>query len=199
FDAWKVEITFKGIVFHPGDAKNLMVNAIHIASRFLADIPESESPEHTENREGFFHLGSLEGTAEKAEASMIIRDFDLKNNERRMNFLKILKDAYELRYPGLEIELNFEHQYQNMYQFIKEEERILDIAKKAIEMADLPLIIKPIRGGTDGSKLSEMGIPTPNIFSGGQLFHSRKEYIPTLALQKAAEVIINIAFLWTKV
>ncbi len=197
FDAWKAKIKFKGINIHPGDAKNLMVNAIHIASRFLADISESESPEHTENREGFFHLGSLEGTVEQAEANMIIRDFDLKNNERRMNYLKILKDAYELRYPKLEIKLNFEHQYQNMYQYIKKEEKLINLAKKAIEMANLDLIIHPIRGGTDGSKLSEMGIPTPNIFTGGQMFHSRKEYIPTIALQKAAEVIINLAYLWT--
>ncbi|MFX0176647.1 MAG: peptidase T [Candidatus Hodarchaeota archaeon] len=199
FDAWKASITFRGINVHPGDAKNLMVNAIHIACRFLADIPESESPEHTEDREGFFHLGSLQGTAEQAEANMIIRDFDLTINERRMNFLKILKDAYELRYPGLEIELYFEHQYQNMYHYVKKEEKVIDLAKKAIEMANLNLIIHPIRGGSDGSKLSEMGIPTPNIFTGAQMVHSRKEYIPTLALQKAAEVIINLAYLWTKV
>jgi tripeptide aminopeptidase len=197
FDAWKATITFKGINIHPGDAKNLMINAIHIASRFLSEIPESESPEHTEEREGFFHLGSLQGNAEEAEARMIIRDFEMKNNERRMNYLKILKDAYELRYPKLTIELNFEHQYQNMYQYINKEEKIIDLAKKAIEMANLNVIIHPIRGGTDGSKLSEMGIPTPNIFTGGQMFHSKREYIPTIALQKASEVIINLAYLWT--
>ena len=199
FDAWRVTMKFKGLNVHPGDAKNLMVNAIHIASRFLAEIPESESPEHTEEREGFFYLSSLKGATEQAEASMIIRDFDLNNNNRRMNYLKTLRELYELRYPGLTIELNFEHQYLNMYQYIKKEEKIIDLAKKAIEMANIDLILHSIRGGTDGSKLSEMGIPTPNIFTGGRLYHSRKEYIPTIALQKAAEVIINLAYLWTKV
>jgi tripeptide aminopeptidase len=196
FDAWKATIKFNGINVHPGHAKNLMINAIHIACRFFNEIPEAESPEHTEQREGFFHLSNLKGTAEQAEASMIIRDFEITNNERRMKYLKSLKDSYEIRYPGLAIDLDFEHQYQNMYQYIKEEEKIVNLAKDAIEMADLSTIINPIRGGTDGSKLSEMGIPTPNIFSGGQLIHSRKEYIPTLALQKAAEVIINLAYLW---
>jgi tripeptide aminopeptidase len=199
FDAWRVTMKFKGVNVHPGDAKNLMVNAIHIASRFLAEIPESESPENTEEREGFFHLTSLKGATEQAEANMIIRDFDLNNNNRRMNYLKTLKELYELRYSGLTIELNFEHQYQNMYQYIKKEEKIIDLAKKAIEMANIELITHPIRGGTDGSKLSVMGIPTPNIFTGGRMFHSRREYIPTIALQKAAEVIINLAYLWTKV
>ena len=198
FDAWRVSMKFKGVNVHPGDAKNLMVNAIHIASRFLAEIPESESPENTEEREGFFHLTSLKGATEQAEANMIIRDFDINNNNRRMNYLKTLKELYELRYPGLSIELNFEHQYLNMYQYIKKEWKIIDLAKKAIEMANIDLINHSIRGGTDGSKLSEMGIPTPNIFTGGRLYHSRKEYIPTIALQKASEVIINLAYLWTK-
>ncbi|MFW9950706.1 MAG: peptidase T [Candidatus Thorarchaeota archaeon] len=197
FDAWKANLKFKGINVHPGYAKNLMINAIHIASRFLTDIPESESPEHTEEREGFFHLGTLEGDTEQAEANMIIRDFEKVNNERRMNYLKALKDLYELKYPGLKIELNFEHQYLNMYQYIKNDLKIVDLAKKAIELANIEVIIHPIRGGTDGSKLSEMGILTPNIFTGGHLFHSRKEYIPTVALQKASEVIINLAYLWT--
>jgi tripeptide aminopeptidase len=197
FDAWRATIKFKGLSVHPGHAKSLMINAIHIASRFLSNIPESESPEHTEEREGFFHLGSLQGTAEEAEVKMIIRDFEFKNNEKRMNYLKSLKNLFELRYPGLKIELDFEHQYQNMFQYIKKEERVIELAKKAIEMANLNVIIHSTRGGTDGSKLSQMGIPTPNIFTGGQMAHSRKEYIPTIALQKAAEVIINLAYLWT--
>jgi len=196
FNAWKAFITFRGLSVHPGHAKNLMVNAIHIACRFLSEIPEHESPEHTEEREGFYHLGDLKGTEEEAKTKIIIRDHNEKNNKRRMEFLQKLKDIYEFRYPGLKIELKFEHQYMNMLKFIEKEMKVVDLAKEAIIMAGLDVKIEAIRGGTDGSKLSEMGIPTPNIFAGGLLFHSRKEYIPTLALQKAAEVIIYLGQLW---
>jgi tripeptide aminopeptidase len=113
-----------------------------------------------------------------------------------MEFLQKMKEIYEFRYPGLKIELKFEHEYSNMLQFIEKEIKVVDSAKEAIKMAGLEVKIEAIRGGTDGSKLSEMGIPTPNIFSGGLLFHSRKEHIPTLALQKAAEVIIHLGQLW---
>jgi len=198
FDAWGASIKFKGLVVHPGYAKNLMINAIHIASRFLSELPEAETPEHTEDKEGFYHLMNLEGNEEEATATLIIRDFELKKNQNRMNYLENLKNLYELRYPGLKIELNFLHQYQNMLTFIEREQKAIDLAKKAIELAGLEVKIHSIRGGTDGAKLSEKGIPTPNIFAGGMLFHSRKEYIPTLALQKASEVIINLAELWTK-
>lgn len=197
FDAWKAIIEFKGLSVHPGRAKNLMVNAIHIASRFLSEISEAESPEHTEEREGFYHLSELKGNVEEAKAKLIIRDFDLVNNKKRMEYLQTLKELYEVRYPGLRIKLNFEHQYQNMLSYIEKDKRVIDMAKMAIEMADLEIKIHPIRGGTDGARLSEMGIPTPNIFTGGLMFHSKKEYIPTIALQKAAEVIINLAYLWS--
>jgi tripeptide aminopeptidase len=197
FDAWGVNMKFTGLNVHPGYAKNLMINAIHIASRFLSDLPEAESPEHTEDREGFYHLMSLQGTEEEASATLILRDFELKLNQNRMEFLEKLKQLYELQYPGLKIEINFLHQYENMLTYLEKERKVIDLAKKAIELADLEVKIHSIRGGTDGTKLSEKGIPTPNIFAGGMLFHSRKEYIPTLALQKAAEVIINLAELWT--
>ncbi len=196
FDAWKASMTFTGLSVHPGYAKNLLVNAIHIACRFLSEIPEHESPEHTEEREGFYHLGDLKGKIEEAKIRLRIRDHNEKNNKRRMEFLQKLKDIYEFRYPGLKIEIKFEHQYRNMLKFIEKEKIVVDLAIEAIKMAGLDVKIEAIRGGTDGSKLSEMGIPTPNIFSGGLLFHSRKEHIPTLALQKAAEVIIHLGQLW---
>ncbi|MFX1358570.1 MAG: M20/M25/M40 family metallo-hydrolase, partial [Promethearchaeota archaeon] len=134
---------------------------------------------------------------EEAEAKLIIRDFELENNKKRMKFLQRLKELYELKYPGLKIELNFEYQYKNMLNYIEKDNQVIDLAKKAIKMADLEVQVHPIRGGTDGARLSEMGIPTPNIFAGGLLFHSKKEYIPTKALQKATEVIINLAYLWS--
>ena len=197
FDAWRAEINFKGLNVHPGKAKNLMINAGHIACRFLSELPEAESPEHTEEREGFFHLNKLEGKAEKAFARILIRDYESKNNERRMDYLKNLKNSYEIRYPGLEIDLNFRNQYKNMLRYLEKDKIIIDLAKKAIELAGLEVKLKSIRGGTDGAQLSEIGIPTPNIFTGGELFHSRKEYIPTFALQKAAEVLLYLAHLWT--
>jgi tripeptide aminopeptidase len=197
FDAWLAQFKFIGLSVHPGHAKNKMINAIQIASRFFSDLPESESPEHTEEREGFFHLTQLQGTSEEAKARMIIRDFILNNNEKRMDYLKNLKKVYEIRYHGLRIEIDFKHQYQNMFTYIEKKPLVVDLAKQAIEKTGLDVKIHSIRGGTDGARLSAKGIPTPNIFSGGQLFHSRKEYIPTLALQKVSEVLIYLAELWT--
>ncbi|MFX1596705.1 MAG: tripeptide aminopeptidase PepT, partial [Promethearchaeota archaeon] len=198
FDAWRATIKFKGLNVHPGYAKNLMINAIHIACRFLSELPEAETPEHTEEREGFFHINKLKGTSEEAYAIIIIRDFKLKNNQRRTEYLRNLKKLYELRYPGLKIELDFLHQYKNMLKYLEKDKNLIDLAKKAIELAGLEVKLHSIRGGTNGTILSEKGIPTPNIFTGGELFHSRKEYIPTLALQKAAEVLIYLGYLWTQ-
>jgi tripeptide aminopeptidase len=198
FDAWLAQIKFIGLSVHPGHAKNKMINAIQIATRFFSELPESESPEHTEEREGFFHLTKLQGKAEEATSRMLIRDFKEENNKRRMEYLNNLKKAYEIRYPGLKIEVDYRHQYQNMYTYLEKKLMVVDLAKQAIEKAGLDVINHPIRGGTDGARLSAKGIPTPNIFSGGLLFHSRKEYIPTIALQKASEVLIYLADLWTQ-
>ncbi|MFX1388975.1 MAG: peptidase T [Promethearchaeota archaeon] len=197
FDAWAAQFTFRGLSVHPGHAKNKMINAIQIASRYFSDLPESESPEKTEEREGFLHLTKLEGNAEEAVARMIIRDFEEKNNEKRMEFLNKLKEVYEIRYPGLKIDINFRHQYLNMLKYIEKKPIVIDLAKQAIEKTGIEVKIHSIRGGTDGARLSAQGIPTPNIFTGGHLFHSRKEYIPTIALQKASEVLIYLAELWT--
>jgi len=196
FDAWKAKIRFTGLSVHPGYAKNLLINAIHIASRYLSEIPDYESPEHTEEREGFYYLSELSGKVEEANAILIIRDYEEKNNQKRMEYLQKLGELYEFQYPGLKVNIEFLHQYKNMRPFIETKQEVVNLAKKAIEMAGLEVKTHAIRGGTDGSKLSEMGKPTPNIFSGGLLFHSRKEYIPTLALQKASEVLIYLAELW---
>jgi len=196
FDAWKAAIKFTGLSVHPGYAKNLLINAIHIASRYLSEIPDYESPEHTEEKEGFYYLSELSGNVEEANAILTIRDFEEKNNQKRMEYLQKLGELYEFQYPGLKVNIEFLHQYKNMRRFIETKQEVVDLAKEAIEMAGLDIKIHAIRGGTDGSKLSEMGKPTPNIFSGGLLFHSRKEHIPTLALQKASEVLIYLAELW---
>ncbi|MFW9822930.1 MAG: peptidase T [Candidatus Thorarchaeota archaeon] len=198
FDAWRAEYRFQGLSVHPGYAKDKMINSIQMASMFFSDFPELETPEHTEEREGYYHLTKMEGSAEKTTARMIIRDFDIKENQKRIDFITNLKTKYETRYPGLKIEVNFTHQYQNMLKFIEKNPRIVNLAEKAIKKAGIEVEIRPIRGGTDGARLSANGILTPNLFSGGSLHHSRKEHIPTLALQKAAEVLIYLAELWTK-
>ena len=198
FDAWSVKIKFVGLNVHPGYAKNLMINAIHIASRFFSELPKEEAPEKTENREGFYHLDYLSGTEEEAKANLIVRDFDIKNNQKRLTFLNNLKEKYEKEYPGLRIEMISAHQYENMLTFLEKEKKIVDFAKKAIEQAGLEVKMHSIRGGTDGARLCAIGIKTPNLFAGGLLFHSRKEYIPTIALQKGTEVILYLSNLWTK-
>ncbi|KKN19861.1 hypothetical protein LCGC14_0941420 [marine sediment metagenome] len=197
YDAWLAHIRFIGLSVHPGYAKNKMLNAIQIASMFFSEFPEAETPEHTEKREGYFHLSQLHGNAEEAKGRMIIRDFKKKNNETRMSFIKNLKILYETRFPGLKIEITFKHQYQNMLNFITKKPLIVELAKQAIEKTGLEVKVRPIRGGTDGSRLSAKGILTPNIFTGGLLGHSRKEHIPTIGLQKSAEALLYLAELWT--
>ncbi|MHA1461504.1 MAG: peptidase T [Candidatus Heimdallarchaeota archaeon] len=196
FDAWKATINFKGVSVHPGYSKNLMVNAIEIASRFVSQIPEAETPQNTEKREGFYHLYKMDGNCVKANTVFILRDFEKANNEKRMTYLTKLKETFEESYPGLAIELDFVHSYENMIVYLKEHPEVISKAAEAIKQAGLELNETLIRGGTDGARLSARGIPTPNIFAGGLLFHSLKEYIPVPALQKSAEVILYLAKNW---
>ncbi len=193
FDAWGVDLKFKGVGVHPGYAKNKMVNAIAIASRFVAALPEAETPEHTQLREGFFHVASVEGNFENAEASFIIRDFEEDKNARRVQYVKDLVKVFETKYPGLEITCDISHQYQNMREIINEAPEVIDLAEKAMLALDIKPLKKAIRGGTDGARLAQLGHPTPNIFAGGVLFHSRREWVAESALRKAVEVIIHIA------
>ncbi len=197
FDAFRANLSFQGMNVHPGYAKNRMVNAAAIAARFVAALPEYESPEHTEKREGFFHLMKIQGDENLARLSFILRDFDRQRNFRRIDLLKQLIQIFELQYNGLKVELEIEDQYQNMREVLQDYPEIVQKAEQAIDMAGLQLVRKAIRGGTDGARLSFKGMPTPNIFTGGMLFHSKKEWIPEIALQKAAEVIVHLCGLWT--
>ncbi|MHA1200006.1 MAG: peptidase T [Candidatus Heimdallarchaeaceae archaeon] len=196
FDAWKADIEFIGLSVHPGYAKNKMINAIDVAARFFSQMPEYETSEHTEEREGFYHLYDLKGGAEKAEAKMIIRDFKEEENKRRMDYLKSLKSTFEKLYRGLVINLEFTHSYENMMKFLSSYPEVIENAEKAIIAAGLDVNHSFIRGGTDGARLSAKGLPTPNLFAGGMLLHSRKEYIPIKAMHKATEVILLIAKNW---
>ena len=196
FDAYFAGITFNGINVHPGFAKDKMVNAVNIAGRYLNDLPEYESPEHTEGREGFYHPMEIGGNVEKCTLKMIIRDFEEPKNLKRIDYLKELNKAYETRYPGLKIEMEIKHQYQNMVEVLNQYPQVLELAEKAITEAGMKVLKHSIRGGTDGSKLCQMGVPTPNIFAGGMLFHSKKEFIVESSLRKAAETVVHLAALW---
>jgi tripeptide aminopeptidase len=196
FDAWGATVTLKGVSVHPGYAKNKMINAATVLARFLAALPEYETPEHTELREGFFHITGISGSEEEATAKMIIRDFLVPHNEHRMEHLKRLKEYFEFRYPNLKIELELKHQYQNMWTVMEKFPEAVDLARTAMEQAGIPVKLKAIRGGTDGSKLSLMEHPTPNLFAGGMLFHSRKEWVAKSSLSKAATTLVLLAEQW---
>lgn len=198
FDAWAATLIFKGVSVHPGYAKNKMINAATVLARFLAAMPEYETPEHTELREGFFHVTNISGGEEEAQAKMIIRDFLVQKNEKRMEHLRKQKEFFEYRYPGLKIEIEFKHQYENMWTVMEKHPESIELARKAMEAAGVTVKQKAIRGGTDGSKLSLMGHPTPNLFAGGMLFHSRREWIAKSSLRKATEVIIHLAQGWAQ-
>ncbi len=197
FDAVRATLVFHGHNVHPGRAKNRMLNAGAIAARFLAALPEYDTPEHTELREGFWHLSEIQGRENHALLTMIIRDFEHARNEQRVQLLRDLSAAFETQYPGLRIELNIKAQYQNMNEVLQHHQDVTQKAAEAIRLAGLTVKTIAIRGGTDGAHLSFKGMPTPNIFSGGMLVHSKKEWISELALQKAAEVILHLCQLWT--
>ncbi len=198
FDAMGAKIKFTGLNVHPGYAKNKMINAAGIAARFYAMLPEYETPERTEVREGFFHLLKISGDESEAVLQFIIRDFEHARNEKRAELLNSLKDFFEKKYPGLKIDVEIKEQYRNFKEVLDKTPEVTDFAIKAIEMAGIKPIRRAIRGGTDGARLSFMGIPTPNVFAGGLLFHSKKEWIPVVAFEKAVEVGINICSLWAE-
>lgn len=198
FNAWRADIAFHGVGVHPGFAKDKLVNAITIASRFVADLPEDESPERTDDRDGFYYVFSVGGDCENAQVQLITRDFERQENERRNHFLEELAKKYESRYPGLAIDLEIQEQYRNMRDILAEHPHVAQLAQQAIEDTGLEVIRKAIRGGTDGSLLTQLGHPTPNIFTGGLMFHSRREWIAASSLQKAAETVVHLARRWTE-
>lgn len=192
FNAASARILFKGRSIHPGHAKNKMVNSITVANEFLAGLPKKETPEHTSGYEGFFHVCSIRGDVENTEVEILIRDFEREGFERRKTILENGVREFSNRL-GLAIELEIKDQYSNMREKIEPLHYILDIARQAMQEVDVKPLIVPIRGGTDGARLSFMGLPTPNLFTGGHNFHGRYEYIPVHSMEKAVEVIVRIA------
>ncbi|SIS88500.1 tripeptide aminopeptidase [Zobellia uliginosa] len=197
FNAASAKVVIKGKSVHPGYAKNKMVNAISIASEFLEILPPEETPQNTEGREGFFHVHHIQGSIEHAEFELIVRDHDKDHFEKRKQLLRNITDKLNSIHGNC-ITLELKDQYFNMREKVEPVYHIVEIAKEAMEAMRVTPIIKPIRGGTDGSQLSYMGLPCPNIFAGGHNFHGKYEYIPVESMIKATEVIIKICELVAK-
>ena len=198
FNAAQAEITFQGKNVHPGTAKDTMVNALELARQFQNALPEFEVPEHTSGRQGFYHLMYANGVVEEAKLVYIIRDHDRTLFEAKKAYLQLVADRLNASLDTNRISIDMKDQYYNMAEIIEKDFRAVEVAQKAMENLSITPIIEPIRGGTDGSKISFMGLPTPNIFAGGENFHGRYEFVAVESMEKARDVIIEIAQLLAK-
>ncbi|WP_103864533.1 peptidase T [Aquimarina sp. I32.4] len=198
FNAAGAVVTVKGKIVHPGYAKGKMINSMYIAQDFINGLPRLETPEHTTGREGFFHLHTIKGDVEETQLQYIIRDHDKQLFEARKETMKKLADKINAEHDNEVIQLEIKDQYYNMREKVEPVMHIVDIAEEAMKSLDITPVIKPIRGGTDGSQLSFMGLPCPNIFAGGHNFHGRYEYVPVESMIKAVEVIVKVAELTAK-
>ncbi|KQC48550.1 peptidase T [Geobacillus sp. Sah69] len=192
FNAAEAKMTIKGKNVHPGTAKGKMINSIKIAMEFEQQLPADEAPEHTEGYEGFYHLLSFQGSVEETKLHYIIRDFDREQFEARKAKMNEIAASLAQKYGNDRITLEINDQYYNMREKIEPVRHIVDIAHEAMTNLGIEPKVKPIRGGTDGSQLSYMGLPTPNLFAGGENFHGRYEYISADTMVKSAEVIVEI-------
>ena len=197
FNAAGVKLSFKGKSVHPGYAKGKMINSMLLANKYISKLPKDEVPEKTKGYEGFFHVVHFDGSIEETNVQLIIRDHNHKKFEERKKVVQKIADKFNKKYKkqfGADIvTIEVKDQYYNMREKIAPVMHIIDIAEKAMKDLGIKPLIKPIRGGTDGSRLSFMGLPCPNIFAGGHNFHGKYEYVPVESMQKAIEVIIKIA------
>lgn len=191
FNAATAKILFKGLNVHPGSAKNKMVNAALLAVEYAGWLPASQRPEHTEGYEGFFHLVGMSGSVEEATLSYIIRDHDRALFEQKKELLQSFVDQMNRLHPG-STRLEIRDQYYNMREMVEPKKEIIDLAFRAMTEIGVTPIVQPIRGGTDGARLSFMGLPCPNLFAGGLNFHGRYEFLPVPSLEKSMQTIIKI-------
>lgn len=192
FNAASAKVTFHGRNVHPGYAKNKMINSMLVAQQFAAMLPQRETPEHTEGYEGFYHLIAMSGEVELSTLTYIIRDHDRNCFESRKTEMQRLVDKINTEFGNGTATIELKDQYYNMKEKIEPVMHVVDLAYKAMEMAEIEPKVKPIRGGTDGAQLSFKGLPCPNLFAGGHSFHGRYEFVPIQSMHKAKEVIINI-------
>jgi len=197
FNAAGVKITFKGKSVHPGYAKGKMINSMLIANDFINELPKGETPQETKGYEGFFHVTQLQGSIEETKLELIIRDHDMKLFKQRKALVEKITAKFNKKFAkqfGEDIVVTtITDQYYNMKEKVVPVMHIVDLAEKAMKSLGIKPLIKPIRGGTDGCRLSYMGLPCPNIFAGGHNFHGKYEYVPVESMQKAVEVIVKIA------
>ncbi|MDA9846322.1 peptidase T [Flavobacteriaceae bacterium] len=193
FNAASAEVRIHGKIVHPGYAKGKMVNSMYYAQKFIDSLPKNETPEETEGYEGFYHLHHMEGKVEKTILKYIIRDHDYTLFEARKTTVKQLVEAFDRKYDKATFEVEIKDQYFNMKEKVLPVMHSVEIAEQAMRSLGIEPLIKPIRGGTDGSQLSYMGLPCPNIFAGGHNFHGRYEYVPLESILSATKVICKIA------
>lgn len=192
FNAAAAKIVFSGRNVHPGTAKDKMVNASLLAVEFASQLPANQRPETTDGYEGFFHLTTMVGSVEQAVLQYIVRDHSRELFEQKKQLLEQITAQLNKKYPGM-VSLEMHDQYYNMREIVEPKKYIVDLASEAMEAVGVKPQIKPIRGGTDGARLSFMGLPCPNLFTGGHNFHGRYEYIPIPSLQKSMETVVKIA------
>ncbi len=193
FNAAGAVVTVKGKIVHPGYAKGKMINSMYIAKEFIDSLPQLETPEHTEDYQGFFHLHNMKGAVEKTELHYIIRDHDKNHFQARKDVMRKLIADLNAQYGRDVLSIEIKDQYLNMREKVEPVMHIVEIAAQAMQDLGIDPIIKPIRGGTDGSQLSYMGLPCPNIFAGGHNFHGPYEYVPVESMVAASKVIVRIA------
>jgi tripeptide aminopeptidase len=192
-------VTIKGVNVHPGYAKDRMINGIKIGAEFLEKLPkDGMSPETTENREGYLHPHSVKGSVEETELVFLVRDFDIDGLKEKENFLQMLCNKFSNKYPKASIVLEIKESYRNMKQVLEKYPLVVEYANEAVRRTGMEPKLNLIRGGTDGARLSFMGIPTPNIFTGGHNFHSKKEWISVQDMQKAVETIVHLCEIWVQ-
>jgi tripeptide aminopeptidase len=193
FNAASAKVKIQGKIVHPGYAKGKMINSMYIATEIINALPRLETPEHTEGYQGFFHLQQIEGKVDETTLHYIIRDHNKIHFKARKEAIQKLAEDINAEYEREVITIELKDQYFNMKEKVEPVMHIIDIAEEAMKQLHIKPIIKPIRGGTDGSQLSYMGLPCPNIFAGGHNFHGRYEYVPVESMLKATEVICKIA------
>ncbi|MDW5290026.1 peptidase T [Formosa sp. PL04] len=198
FNAAGAVVTVEGKIVHPGYAKGKMINSMYIATEFINSLPRLETPEHTEGYQGFFHLTDINGEVDSTTLKYIIRDHDKGHFEARKEMMQKLTNELNTQYGREVVTIDIKDQYFNMKEKVEPVMHIVDLAEEAMKQVGITPNIKAIRGGTDGSQLSYMGLPCPNIFAGGHNFHGRYEYVPVESMIKATEVICKIAELTAK-
>jgi tripeptide aminopeptidase len=198
FNAWKAEIRFTGRVIHIGHARGRLANAVAMAARFVELLPRSESPEATDGVFGYYCPMEIRGTLEEALVEVYLRDFDETEIRRRLEALKTFAAAVEAAFPGGRVQVKEEEQYRNMRDTFRRNPHVLENLSRAVRQTGIEPVYKSIRGGTDGARLSEKGVPAPNIFMGGENFHARTEWAALSAMTRAAETVVNLLRIWAE-